>query len=399
MSFAAGLLLADIVTQTWTNTYNSDLNLSDILADIAVDNSGNVYVTGTSFVGSTSDITTIKYNSAGQQQWVRNYDGGSLLNDSANAIAIDASGYIYVAGQSASTTPDLSLCRLIKYNSAGTLQWAITFQGANNTGTNIFSDVETDGSGNIYTIDGCTEKTTGLDYVTVKYNSGGTKVWAATRNSTGTANDTAIAMKLDSSFNVYITGDKGTVKYNNAGVQQWVDSNFPGFGIAADSSSNIYVLSVSNPTICVLKYNSAGARQWSSLYPQPMGTNAYPTGIAVDASGNSYFTGMLSGSGGVNILTVKSDTDGFFLWDAMYDVSAYQYSFPGSIACDQWGNSYTTAIVNRNLMTLKYDSDGYEKWNMIYSANLGGDMPTPIVVKSGEVYVGGDTYSQSTNVN
>ena len=163
MSFAAGLLLADIVTQTWTNTYNSDLNLSDILADIAVDNSGNVYVTGTSFVGSTSDITTIKYNSAGQQQWVRNYDGGSLLNDSANAIAIDASGYIYVAGQSASTTPDLSLCRLIKYNSAGTLQWAITFQGANNTGTNIFSDVETDGSGNIYTIDGCTEKTTGLD--------------------------------------------------------------------------------------------------------------------------------------------------------------------------------------------------------------------------------------------
>jgi len=174
---------------------------------------------------------------------------------------------------------------------------------------------------------------------TTKYNSGGTKVWAATRNSTGTANDTAIAMKLDSSFNVYITGDKGTVKYNNAGVQQWVDSNFPGFGIAADSSSNIYVLSVSNPTICVLKYNSAGARQWSSLYPQPMGTNAYPTGIAVDASGNSYFTGMLSGSGGVNILTVKSDTDGFFLWDAMYDVSAYQYSFPGSIACDQWGNS------------------------------------------------------------
>jgi hypothetical protein len=62
------------VTQDWVQTYNGPGNGIDLAFSLAVDKLGNVYATGNS-PGETSanDITTIKYNSAGQQQWIQRY--------------------------------------------------------------------------------------------------------------------------------------------------------------------------------------------------------------------------------------------------------------------------------------------------------------------------------------
>src|SRR5207244_7925028 len=62
-------------TQEWVQTYNGSGNGLDISFSVVTDNLGNVYVAGNSS-GETSanDITTIKYNSAGQQQWVKRYN-------------------------------------------------------------------------------------------------------------------------------------------------------------------------------------------------------------------------------------------------------------------------------------------------------------------------------------
>jgi hypothetical protein len=73
----------------------------DFAGAITVDSSNNVYVAGESAgQGTRNDFATVKYNSTGEEQWVVRYNGPANRDDEANAIAVDASGNVYVTGQS-----------------------------------------------------------------------------------------------------------------------------------------------------------------------------------------------------------------------------------------------------------------------------------------------------------
>ena len=99
------------VQEEWVARYNGG-NGSDIAYALAVDGSGNSYVTGFS-VGPGScnfvcnDYATIKYNASGTQEWVARYNGPANDDDHATAIAVDGSGNVYVTGASIGTAwPD-----------------------------------------------------------------------------------------------------------------------------------------------------------------------------------------------------------------------------------------------------------------------------------------------------
>jgi hypothetical protein len=76
-------------------------------ASVAVDNDGNVVVTGqvkgglgdTTQIGGTDSIA-VKYNSAGVEQWTQRFGGTG--DDKATDVAVGTDGTIYVAGKAAS---------------------------------------------------------------------------------------------------------------------------------------------------------------------------------------------------------------------------------------------------------------------------------------------------------
>ena len=67
---------------------------------MVIDESGNLYLTGSSdYAGTSFDYTRIKYNSSSAELWVAQYDGLANGPDMATAIAIDDDNKVYVSGE------------------------------------------------------------------------------------------------------------------------------------------------------------------------------------------------------------------------------------------------------------------------------------------------------------
>jgi hypothetical protein len=83
----------------WTNDYPSPSVGSSVANAITIDSANNVYVTGYSTAtSSNNDIVTIKYNSNGNQAWLQRYTSPGGGNAVGNSIAVDNSGNVYVTG-------------------------------------------------------------------------------------------------------------------------------------------------------------------------------------------------------------------------------------------------------------------------------------------------------------
>jgi hypothetical protein len=175
--------------QQWTARYHGPGTGLDQAHAIAVDGSGNVYVTGESNgLGSSLDYATIKYDSIGQQQWVARYNGPGNGSDQAYAIAVDSSGNAYVTGQSYGSETSYDYATL-KYDSAGLEQWVVRYNGPGNF-FDIAYAIAVDASGNVYVTGQSDGGGTAYDYATIKYVQGPTPTPTASPTATATASPT-----------------------------------------------------------------------------------------------------------------------------------------------------------------------------------------------------------------
>ena len=160
--------------QLWASRYNGPGNNEDRAYAIIVDNSDNFIVTGQSDgAGSASDYSTVKYNNNGNQVWVNRYNGLGNNEDRAYAIIVDNTDNVYVTGSSmnssASGSEDYAT---LKYDSAGTQQWnPAIYNGTGNNEDRAYAII-VDNSDNIY-VTGSSRNGSLIgteDYLTIKYS-------------------------------------------------------------------------------------------------------------------------------------------------------------------------------------------------------------------------------------
>lgn len=382
----------------WQVRYASAGINVDRAEDMFMDAAGNVYVTGIGQGASGNfDYVTIKYNAAGAQQWLSEYNGPGNNLDEAHAITVDGSGNVYVTGWSyggAGTGYDYAT---VKYNSLGVQQWASRYTNTAG-GTDEAWDVGVDNAGNVFVTGSSDAAGSNSAATTIKYNSAGVEQIAVRFEGAGGDIDAGYAIYVEPVLGtVYITGytfqsaaadfNFITIKYNNAVAQQWATvyngpaGNFDqAHSIAVDLSGNVYVTGYSQTAVLTnydystVKYNSAGVQQWAKNYNGTGNDDDRSNAIKLDAAGNVFVTGKSVGIGSTaeDALTIKYDNLGNTKWTARYNGPSNGYDEGKALALDTTGNayitgySYTSGFFN-DYMTIKYDSIGVQKWITKYN--------------------------------
>jgi hypothetical protein len=295
----------------WTRRYSGNFIL-DISYSIALDDSNNVYVTGYGYTCDTcGDYVTIKYNSSGVIQWVKNYDGLVHGIDIAYPIKVDKKGFIYVTGISRGNNNEIDIAT-VKYDRNGNEKWSVRHGNADGL------EIEVDDTGNVFV--GGNTYIGGYSMLLIKYDSNGVQKWI--KQLPGTLRD----LVKDDSNHIYVTGsivngqgyDYLTTKFNSNGDSLWTrrydavfQSSDDAASIAVDKNYNVYVTGSSDRSFffhqfATLKYSPSGSQQWFINYSLiPFGDNR-AVKIKVDTSNNIIVSGYsVNASGYSDFVTIK----------------------------------------------------------------------------------------------
>ncbi len=390
--------------QTWVAHYSAlpDFNSPRGLM-IAVDGSGNVLSVG--YVRSDStreDYLVIKYDSRGNQLWVRHYDYIGK-RDVPRAVAVDREGNVFVTGESKQDRSSNARhdYATIKYRPDGDVAWIARF------GPDEYNDepwaMAIDDGGNVYVTGEARYEYTQSDFATVKYDSTGTVVWVA-RTLDGAR---ARGIVLDELGNVYVTGDGAdstaqsgslTVKYDSAGQELWASchADVNSFVVKVyGRDRDVYIGGSYHggwPDYWVAKLDSSGRPVWEATYDCG---DDIPYDMTQDDSGNVYVTGRSSGSGTqYDVCTVSWDSSGNLRWVVRYDGPTSSSDGTRAVHVDGkrvYVCGYRRGETESDICTFTYDRDGVLKWQQFYDGPVSrGDGGTDLTVDSaGYVYVVG----------
>ncbi|MCP4858662.1 MAG: hypothetical protein GY903_29655, partial [Fuerstiella sp.] len=371
-----------------------------------------------------NDIHVTKLDSSGNLVWARSMGGTG--NDQGLDIAVDGSGNVYVSGFftfTADFDPGPGVSNLTvngggasgdmfvtKLDSGGNLAWA---KSAGSTKGDFGKGVDVDSSGNVYAIShfqntvdydpgpGVFNLTSqgSNDVAIMKLNPSGNFVWA--KRMGGPSGDVSTGITVDTADNVYATGC----------VQGTGGDYDPGPGM-------VYLTSNGKCDAFVSKLDSSGNFAWAASFGGTL--NEFGARVAVDGVGNVYMSGRFEGTAdfdpGVGVFNLTSngdfdayvsklDSSGNFVWATSYGGTSFDVS---TANIDGSGNVYVTGKFEGTVdfdpgpdvsnLTSNGDSDIYitrldSAGNLAWAINMGGtgaDQGRDIVVDgSDNIYVTG----------
>jgi FlgD Ig-like domain/Beta-propeller repeat len=412
----------------WTASYNGPGSYWESVNDATV-RAGFLYVAGfTSLSNFTRGYITVKYSPDGTEAWSRIYEGfvgHASEADVASAVAVDESGNVYVTGYSVEADDDSLDVRYadaatLKYSPEGELLWEQRYRGS---GANVQpSAIVVDPEGSVY-VTGGTWINGGFDVFLLKYDLEGNLLWSRTRGQPNLLWDNAFAMALDGTGDVVLGGYTQTffndvnvyiLKYGSDGSFHWEWSLF---GVAdveqvndltVDSEGNTYALAEYAPpatftSLLTVKLSPSGVLLWSDVYTG-QSTGDYAGGIELSPDGSVFSAGAAWENGSQNGMTlIKYTPDGQRLW-ARSQRGGYYSAECNDLAVDADGAAYMTGFAfNENnredFLTAKYDGSGNLVWTASWDAPEGrSEIAYQVRVGTDRrVYVVGDAWRDFDN--
>lgn len=314
-------------SEAWRALYQGAAGKEDSPTALALDGSGNVYVTGyEKNADNVEDYVTIKYDASGGEVWRRNYDGGAV--DVSRAIALGPDGAVYVVGSSMQGGDNENILT-VKYAANGTQEWANPY--GNDSTPERGLRVTADNSGVYVVAQGATRPLPApYKMIVLKYAPNGSQLW--TKSYTGANRGVEPVGVVVNSSGLYVTGtvtqsrntDIYTVAYNSGtGDTLWLRVfNAPanrddvGAGLFVDGQGRVHIVgsaqnAAGNSDYCRLRYSPTGALQGAGLYNSPYNNDDKGLGIAIDAHQEVVITGLSYGGSPImtyDITTVKYDS-------------------------------------------------------------------------------------------
>ncbi len=370
LTLRAGAALAQAPAWQWALAPGNG-----VYARSAVDAAGNMYVIGTFLTVTLGTITltstggydvfVAKLSRNGTYQWVARL--GGVADDAGNAIAVDATGNVYVTGSFKSSVvafgPTISLTNtgatdafVAKLNTAGVWEWAVKGGG---TYDDYSYNLTVDDSGNTY--------------VTGEFDSS-TATFGPAAGSPIT-----LVNSQQSSSNTFVA------KLNAAGIYQWVTSatsSSIGVSVEVNSNGQVYIsgfyqyspvtfgsIVLPQPIgplgvrdLFVARLTAAGVWDWAIGVSSINGIKEAE--VMLDGSGDLLVRGSFSGhitlgattltsdAGSLDVFVAKLNPTGSGVWTWAVRAGGPGYDFSRGLALDGSGNAYITGAFNSPAFSL-----------------------------------------------
>lgn len=395
--------------------------------NVALDSDNNAYFTGvtasTNFpaqggysntrTGNSGDWFVIKLAPAGTRVWATYYGGNDY--DDAFGVTIDNANNVVVGGRTGSNNFPISVGAfqtsragdwegaIVKFNAAGTRQWATFYGGTSwevlfgiaTSGSDIYVTGHT-GSSNLPILNAYqTTIQSSFDAFVAKFSSSGSLLWGTYFG--GSEREDGLACATDASGNVYVSG-------------------------FTESSTNFPLLNAQQSTYgggrdgFAAKFNTSGSLQWSTFHGGSGRDDAYT--CTVDASGNMYIAGVTqspnmptqnaaqnTGGGAQDAYLVKYNTSGVRQFSTYCGGGFYDWAL--ALTNDPFGNIYMAGLTASNnfptlfsiqthggsedFFVVKYRTNGTRVFSTYYGGS-GIDAAFGVAIGSdGDLYISGQS--------